>query len=539
MFFFIKIMLHDIYMCLGHIKTHESKTLRRMRITHITRLFIPPLMILCTLVDAQRFMITFEDHVRACDQTEKLPRCADGGVVKCYGRRLLVNLEQCISQGENVKLYSIFYPLQTTVERDADITFFRHSELSNLPWHDDKKSAWSNYGKQRRVFNATVSGGEILPTAYDRAVPTDWHLTGPNSVYASDAWAEGVIGSPDVIIAVIDSGLDPLAHDGYFEHPVVPGRDFCSDPLECDDNDGRDTDFHEPASCGMSHGTVVALAVAAKKKAVGDGQFTQGVAPGVRIMPIRTVGCEYGSQSDLADSIAWAAGAPFESIETNPNVAKVISISLGGLGPCSSYLQNSISFAHSKGIPVVVSAGNRATTSEAFFPNNCQHTIVVGASTIYGHLAEYSNTHFDIAAPGGDDNAGIPINYPSKGLIYVTGTSFSTPIVSGVMVLGMKMYGNDFIDIPGTQPWGTDKVFFGASCISNGIISIRGQRMLMKPCPSLWEEAMPVAQLPWEHYRPWGYDHDRDMRDIGVGLIWVSIIAVCLGCIWVISFCGD
>lgn len=463
-------------------------------------------------------MVTFEHGVRACEQAKKLPACATGSTknIKCYGRRLLVDLGACTSAGEQVKLYSIFYPLHTTVERDEDL-------------------ALSDKGK------GVTGHVQVLPAAYDRATPMDWHLTGPNSVYASDAWVEGVMGTPDKIVAVIDSGLDPLAHDGYFEHPIVPGRDFCSDPSACDDGNGRDMDYHEPASCGLSHGTAVALTMAGKKKEAGNGQYTQGVAPGIRIMPIRALGCEYGSQSDLADSIAWAAGAPFESIETNPHAVSVISISLSGVGPCNSYLQNAVDVAHSKGILVVVSSGNEATSQESMFPANCRNTVAVGASDIYGHLASYSNTKFDIAAPGGDGNGLVPINYPGQNVTYWAGTSFAAPIVSGMMILGRQMYGVDFADTPATEPWDYDQVLFGTSCISNGIISFRGKRMRMNPCPSLWEEAMPEAHLPWEHYRPWGYDHDRDMRDLGAGLIWVFVIFVCFACLWAVSFydgCG-
>ena len=75
-------------------------------------------------------------------------------------------------------------------------------------------------------------------------------------------------------------------------------------------------------------------------------------------MPLRVLGHCGGYSSDVADAIQWAAGGEVPGVPTNPNPVEVINLSLGGEEVCIAPLQTAIDFAVSRGVVVVVSAGN-------------------------------------------------------------------------------------------------------------------------------------------------------------------------------------
>lgn len=291
-----------------------------------------------------------------------------------------------------------------------------------------------------------------------------WFVSGPNGVWASNAWEKGVTGS-DNIIAVLDTGLwpDSIA-PGYVER-VVDGYDFCSSDVGCDDGDGRDSDYSEGYA---GHGTTVTLAATA-------------VAKNVTVMPIRMIGDGHSSGSDMADSIVYAAGGQIDGLQSVTRPATVISISANGVGKCPDWVQSAIDLATQKGIPVFVAAGNNdGVPSTAFWPCNCKGTITVGASDPSGELAFFSNTHFDIAAPG-IITVTMPNGSGGSASKQVMGTSFSTPIAAAAFMLAMSpvMFGKDFVLEPTTQEWNYAQ---RPDCIGRGIVSLRGNPTAMQPC---------------------------------------------------------
>src|SRR5690606_11710149 len=113
--------------------------------------------------------------------------------------------------------------------------------------------------------------------------------------------------------------------------------------------------------------------------------------------------------------------------------ADVISMSLGGDGPCSQTLQATINYAWNRGAVIVAAAGNGGADQigdpapEA--PASCAHVIPVGAIDPHDARAPCSNygAAVPLAAPGvnvlSTDYAG---SYST-----VSGTSPATPHVAG------------------------------------------------------------------------------------------------------------
>lgn len=253
-------------------------------------------------------------------------------------------------------------------------------------------------------------------------------------------------------IAILDTG--------YVVHPDLNtnrmmGADMVTDAANARDGDGRDHnaidegDYSEVADCPTSplpsrsswHGSHVAGISSA---IMDNGLGVVGVAPRSQHMHLRVLARCGGRISDIADGIAWTAGLPIKGLGTNNRPVDVINMSLGGSGTCSSSLQSAINFAVSRGITVVVAAGNDDRDAQLSTPANCDNVITVAATGRDGGKASYSNFGplIDIAAPGGGNGGSILSTIDSgqqgrSGATYegYNGTSMAAPHVAGVVAL--------------------------------------------------------------------------------------------------------
>ncbi|WP_053667804.1 S8 family peptidase [Streptomyces sp. NRRL B-1140] len=288
----------------------------------------------------------------------------------------------------------------------------------------------TEYGKQWDLFESTA--GMNVPGAWDTT-------TGSG-----------------VTVAVIDTGY--VAHSDLAAN-IVGGYDFISDTAVSVDGNGRDSnpadpgDWYNDNECGQGiaastsswHGTHVAGTIAA---ATNNGKGVAGIAYGAKISPLRVLGKCGGYDSDIIDAITWASGGTVSGVPANTNVAKVINMSLGGGGACSSATQSAINGAVNRGTTVVVAAGNENQNVSNASPANCSNVIAVAATNRAGSRASYSNygSLVDIAAPGGETrtstangilstlNSGTKTP-SSENYAYYQGTSMATPHVAGLAAL--------------------------------------------------------------------------------------------------------
>ncbi|MEG8278827.1 S8 family peptidase [Streptomyces sp. AHA2] len=288
----------------------------------------------------------------------------------------------------------------------------------------------TDYGKQWDLFEATA--GMNVPGAWDTT-------TGSG-----------------VTVAVIDTGY--VTHSDLAAN-IVGGYDFISDTAVSVDGNGRDSnpadpgDWYNAGECGVGvpastsswHGTHVAGTIAA---ATNNGKGVAGIAHGAKISPLRVLGKCGGYDSDIIDAITWASGGSVSGVPANTNVAKVINMSLGGSGACSSATQSAINGAVSRGTTVVVAAGNENTNASGASPANCSGVITVAATNRAGSRASYSNygSVVDISAPGGETrtttangilstlNSGT--RTPStENYAFYQGTSMAAPHIAGLAAL--------------------------------------------------------------------------------------------------------
>ena len=224
-------------------------------------------------------------------------------------------------------------------------------------------------------------------------------------------------------------------------------KNYRSDIVKDNENDIRDSAYgnNDIMAEDPMHGTHVSGIIGAERNnAIG----INGIADNVRIMMIRAVPNGDEHDKDIALSIRYAVN----------NGARVVNMSFGkNLSPQKSWVDDAVKYAESKGVLLILAAGNDAENVDSVdhFPNphfknsraQAKNWITVGASSdpraeesANSYTASFSNygkKEVDVFAPGTRIYSTLPGGNKYGNL---DGTSMAAPIVTGVAALIMEYF---------------------------------------------------------------------------------------------------
>ena len=293
-----------------------------------------------------------------------------------------------------------------------------------LPRGSDTPSLAAGFARLEGVELAELDGigGLAGDLPDDPRFPEQWNLRNTGQTVAGVAGVPGAdidalgawlrtTGSGDVVVALLDSGVNPHLDLG---ERILPGWNV---PLDTDVT----TDV-----CG-SHGTSVASVLGARGD---DGIGMAGVDWNVRFLPIVVVNPCSGPESFVAEGLVFAT-------DQGADIANMSLQYYSG----TELLRNAVLYAHASGVTMVAATGN-GTSSSLAFPAQWPETIAVGASNNLD--LRWSNSRWgegiSLVAPG------QRVLCASGTTTYTTrdGTSFAAPHVSGTISLMLSM--NPYLD---------------------------------------------------------------------------------------------
>jgi serine protease len=255
----------------------------------------------------------------------------------------------------------------------------------------------------------------------DPASWRQWNLFSPWGINLTEAWtlaqSLGAPGGRGAVVAVLDSGV-AFENRGRFRRAPDLRRSRFVHAFDFIDNDRHPNDT-------FGHGTHVAGTIA---QTTGNGVATAGIAYNAKIMPLRVLDEQgAGDSAAIARAIRWAARYG----------ADVINLSLEFPAEVRSAeipdVIRALRYARRRGSLVVGAAGNQADSMVAY-PARATSVLAVGATTITGCQADYSNSgdDLDVVAPGGGADA--PNNDSVWDSQHCDPDSFGRPIIQQTFV---------------------------------------------------------------------------------------------------------
>lgn len=315
--------------------------------------------------------------------------------------------------------------LNAELEADKCLLRVDENQIMHLiqPLPDEITSSFASQSEDQVQALATVNdprATEARHITFSKALAAwDW--------FFSDAAINSTQLANDVIVAVIDTGIlhthPDLVENRYLSATNSNGFDFVNN-----DNDPTDDN---------GHGTHVAGIVGAR---ANNGVGVTGVmGTRVKLMGIKVLAANgSGDIPAIVNGIRYAAD----------NGAHVINMSLGGRGATTA-LRDAMNYAASRGVVVVVAAGNDNALMDAgnnFYSPSGYSRDVPGAISVgsvdavsgaRSSFSNYGTNYVWIGAPGSN---GILSTYTGNGYNAIQGTSMASPVVAGAAALLVGAY---------------------------------------------------------------------------------------------------
>src|SRR3972149_3084557 len=301
--------------------------------------------------------------------------------------RLLIKFKKDVSNTEKDKLLKENGASVLAEIKQIDVKLIKVPEQAL----EKVQAAFAKNGKVEYVEKDYIFEPVAIPN--DPYYPNQWHLPAINAPAAWD-----ITTGSSIPIAILDTGVDPNHPD--LKDKLTLGYNFYNN-----NNDWSDV-------CG--HGTKVAGSAASISN---NGLGVSGVAWNNPIIPIKITDANcYGYYSSMINGIVYAADKG----------ARVANISFQIFNGAS--LSDAARYMNDHGGWVVAAAGNTGKLED--YSDN-PYIISVGAISTNDLVTSFSSygPFVDFAAPG----QGIYTTISGSSYNYVSGTSFASPIVAGVV----------------------------------------------------------------------------------------------------------
>lgn len=345
-------------------------------------------------------------------------------------RHHISNIEKLFPDSEGTTLDNIYFLYVST-----------QSDLLSII-HDYAQCPDVEYAEPNRI-------GTLCSIPNDVNFSNQWYLhntgqmgTPDCDIDAPEAW-DLEEGDPEVVIAIIDTGIDythpDLATKIWVNSDEIPDNGIDDDTNGyIDDVNGWDFFYNDSdPKDDYGHGTFCAgIAAASTNNSIGIA----GTNWNSLILPVRIIN-RFGEFYDSATALGIKYAAD--------NDADVISMSFTFLN--SSLLEDAVNYAYGKGVFLCAAAGNQ-NSSDEHYPAAYESVTAVAATTENdtrcspkewgeGYGSNYGDW-VDIAAPGNMIYSTMPTYHVtmndhglSQNYSFGSGTSAAAPMVAGVAAL--------------------------------------------------------------------------------------------------------
>lgn len=321
---------------------------------------------------------------------------------------------------------------------DADVQLRNNDESKNS--NNPTNNAFNTQNYNSTNGYGLINGAAAVARAIGQNTFADVPDLGGNNwgadlVKAPEVWAHGYTGK-GVVVAVVDTGVD-YNHEDLKNNIWTNSKEIAGNGIDDDGNGYIDDNYgwnfadqNNNTLDDNGHGTHVSGTIAGENNNYG----VTGIAYDAKIMPVKALDSSgSGSYSSISKGIRYAVD----------NGANVINLSLGG-GSSNRTLESAINYASSKGVIVVMAAGNDGDSSPDYPARYASKSgIAVGAVDKNNNLADFSNRSGTnpiayVTAPGVKVYSSVPNNQYAT----YSGTSMAAPHVAGIVALMLSANSN-------------------------------------------------------------------------------------------------
>lgn len=267
------------------------------------------------------------------------------------------------------------------------------------------------------IFFVECKENPLLPLETNH----QWQMALINDPESNDQWALGAqnifkwweaghVGSQDVKVAIIDSGVNQR-HEDFDTHLFINGWNAIE----------NNSSLEDP----FNHGNGIAGIIGAKSN---NGLGIAGLNWNVKIIPIKFFGASSGGTTAIAIKAIDHAVA---------NGAKIINLSWGGYND-SPLLKEMMERCEKLGVLFVAASGNESNDNDLkpFYPASFELDNIISVGSInfqkdLSYFSNYGEKTVDVLAPG----ESILTTISTSRYGFQMGTSFATPQITGVAAL--------------------------------------------------------------------------------------------------------